>query len=325
MSTMNIGQAINNALSLEMENDPNVFLIGEDIGNAGGVAGITQGLQANFGEKRVLDTPISESGFLGAAIGAAVTGLRPVVELMFIDFIGVAMDQLFNQAAKMRYMFGGKAKIPLVLRAMCGAGMCAAAQHSQSLEAWFMHIPGLKVVMPSTPYDAKGLLIAAIRDDNPVVYLENKMLYGAEGDVPDEAYLIPFGKADIKRQGQDATIVATGQMVGRALSAAEKLATEGINVEVIDPRSLLPLDEDTILESVQKTNRLLIVHEEVKFAGSGAEIAAMVAEKAFNSLKAPIVRIGGPFCPIPFSAKLELEFIPSEEKIIDGIKSQLKG
>jgi pyruvate dehydrogenase E1 component beta subunit len=322
---MNIGQAINNALSLEMENDPNVFLIGEDIGNAGGVAGITQGLQARFGEKRVLDTPISESGFLGAAIGAAVTGLRPVVELMFIDFIGVAMDQLFNQAAKMRYMFGGKVKIPLVLRAMCGAGMCAAAQHSQSLESWFMHIPGLKVVMPSTPYDAKGLLTTAIRDDNPVVFLENKMLYGLEGDVPEEAYLIPLGKADIKRQGHDATIVATGQMVGRALSAAEKLSSESIEAEVIDPRSLLPLDEDTILESVQKTNRLLIVHEEVKFAGSGAEIAAMVVEKAFDSLKAPIVRIGGPFCPIPFSAILESEFIPSEEEIIDGIKSQLEG
>jgi pyruvate dehydrogenase E1 component beta subunit len=322
---MNIGQAINNALSLEMENDPNVFLIGEDIGNAGGVAGITQGLQARFGEKRVLDTPISESGFLGAAIGAAVTGLRPVVELMFIDFIGVAMDQLFNQAAKMRYMFGGKVKIPLVLRAMCGAGMCAAAQHSQSLESWFMHIPGLKVVMPSTPYDAKGLLTTAIRDDNPVVFLENKMLYGLEGDVPEKAYLIPLGKADIKRQGHDATIVATGQMVGRALSAAEKLSSEGIEAEVIDPRSLLPLDEDTILESVQKTNRLLIVHEEVKFAGSGAEIAAMVVEKAFDSLKAPIVRIGGPFCPIPFSAILESEFIPSEEEIIDGIKSQLEG
>jgi pyruvate dehydrogenase E1 component beta subunit len=322
---MNIGQAINNAISLEMENDPNVLLIGEDIGNAGGVAGITQGLQAKFGEKRVLDTPISESGFLGAAVGAAVTGLRPVVELMFIDFIGVAMDQLFNQAAKMRYMFGGKAKIPLVLRAMCGAGMCAAAQHSQSLEAWFMHIPGLKVVMPSTPYDAKGLLITAIRDDNPVVFLENKLLYGMEGEVPEETYLIPFGKADIKREGQDATIVATGQMVGRALSAAEKLSDEGIDVEVIDPRSLLPLDEETILESVQKTHRLLIVHEEVKFAGSGAEVAAFVAEKAFDSLKAPIVRIGGPFCPIPFSSKLELEFIPNEEKIIDGIKSQFKG
>lgn len=325
MNTMNIGQAINNALSLEMENDPDVFMIGEDIGHAGGVAGITQGLQAKFGEKRVIDTPISESGFLGAAIGAAVVGLRPVVELMFIDFIGVAMDQLFNQAAKMRYIFGGKAKIPLVLRAMCGAGMGAAAQHSQSLEAWFMHIPGLKVVMPSTPYDAKGLLIEAIRDDNPVVFLENKMLYGLEGEVPEETYLIPFGKADIKREGQDATIVATGQMVGRALNAAEKLSSEGIDVEVIDPRSLLPLDEETILESVQKTHRLLIVHEEVKFAGSGAEIAAIVAEKAFNALEAPILRIGGPFCPIPFSSKLEMEFIPNEEKIIDGIKSQLEG
>ena len=324
MSTMTVAQAINNAISLEMENDSNVILLGEDIGKTGGVLGITHGLQEKFGEKRVLDTPISESGFLGAAVGAAATGLRPIVDLMFIDFIGVAMDQLFNQAAKMRYMFGGKAKIPLVLRAMYGAGIGAAAQHSQSLEAWFMHVPGLIVVMPSTPYDAKGLLISAIRDDNPVVFLENKILYGAEGEVPEEIYEVPFGKADVKKKGQDATIVATGQMVGRALNAAGNLSSEGIDVEVIDPRSLCPLDEGTILESVRKTHRLLIVHEEVKFAGSGAEIAAMVAEKAFDALKAPIVRLGGPFCPVPFSAKLEMEFIPGEDKIIEGIKKLLE-
>ena len=324
MNTMTIAQAINNALDLEMENDPNVLLLGEDVGRAGGILGITQGLQSKFGEKRVLDTPITESGFLGAAVGAAAAGLRPIVELMFIDFIGVAMDQLFNQAAKMRYMFGGKAKIPLVMRAMCGAGIGAAAQHSQSLEAWFMHIPGLIVVMPSTPYDTKGLLITAIRNDNPVVFLENKILYGLEGEVPEESYLIPFGKADIKKEGKDATIVATGQMVGHAISAANKLSSEGIDVEVIDPRSLLPLDEATILESVQKTHRLLIVHEEVKFAGSGAEIAAIVAEKAFKYLKAPILRIGGPFCPVPFSSNLEMEFLPNEENIINGIKNLLE-
>lgn len=324
MSTITVAQAINNAISLEMENDPNVILLGEDIGKAGGVLGITHGLQEKFGEKRVLDTPISESGFLGAAVGAAATGLRPIVDLMFIDFIGVAMDQLFNQAAKMRYMFGGKAKIPLVLRAMYGAGIGAAAQHSQSLEAWFMHIPGLIVVMPSTPYDAKGLLISAIRDDNPVVFLENKILYGAEGEVPDEIYEVPLGKADIKKEGQDVTCVATGQMVGRVLNAANNLSSEGIDVEVIDPRCLCPLDEGAILESVHKTHRLLIVHEEVKFAGSGAEISAMVAEKAFDALKAPIMRLGGPFCPVPFSPKLETEFIPSEEKIIDGIKKLLE-
>ena len=321
---INTAQAINNAIDLEMENDPNVLLLGEDVGRVGGILGITQGLQSKYGEKRVLDTPITESGFLGAAVGAAAVGLRPIVELMFIDFIGVAMDQLFNQAAKMRYMFGGKVKIPLVMRAMCGAGIGAAAQHSQSLEAWFMHIPGLIVVMPSTPYDTKGLLINAIRDDNPVVFLENKMLYGLEGEVPEEPYLIPFGKADIKKEGKDATIVASGQMVGRAISAAKELSSKGIDVEVIDPRTLLPLDEATILESVQKTHRLLIVHEEVKFAGSGAEIAAIVAEKAFKDLKAPILRIGGPFCPVPFSANLEMEFIPSEDKIIDGIKNLLK-
>jgi pyruvate dehydrogenase E1 component beta subunit len=295
-------------------------MLGEDIGRTGGIIGITQGLQTKFGEKRVIDTPISEAGFLGAAVGAAATGLRPIVELMFIDFIGVAMDQLFNQAAKMRYMFGGKAKIPLVMRAMCGAGINAAAQHSQSLEAWFMHVPGLIVVIPSTPYDAKGLLINAIRDDNPVVFLENKLLYGLEGEVPDESYIINFGKADIKKEGKDVTVVATGQMVGRALSAANQLSTEGVDVEVLDPRSLSPLDEDTILESVQKTHRLLIVHEEVKFAGSGAEISAIVAEKAFDTLKAPILRLGGPFCPVPFAANLEMEFVPSEEKIIEGIK-----
>jgi pyruvate dehydrogenase E1 component beta subunit len=317
---MTFAQAINNAMSLEMENDPNVLMLGEDIGRTGGIIGITQGLQTKFGEKRVIDTPISEAGFLGAAVGAAATGLRPIVELMFIDFIGVAMDQLFNQAAKMRYMFGGKAKIPLVMRAMCGAGINAAAQHSQSLEAWFMHVPGLIVVIPSTPYDAKGLLINAIRDDNPVVFLENKLLYGLEGEVPDESYIINFGKADIKKEGKDVTVVATGQMVGRALSAANQLSTEGVDVEVLDPRSLSPLDEDTILESVQKTHRLLIVHEEVKFAGSGAEISAIVAEKAFDTLKAPILRLGGPFCPVPFAANLEMEFVPSEEKIIEGIK-----
>lgn len=325
MTTMTIAQAINNAIDLEMANDPTVFLLGEDIGKTGGVLGITQGLHEKFGEKRVVDTPISESGFLGAAVGAAAAGLRPIVDLMFIDFIGVAMDQLFNQAAKMRYMFGGKVKIPMVLRAMYGAGISAAAQHSQSLEAWFMHIPGLIVAMPSTPYDAKGLLINAIRDDNPVVFLENKILYGAEGEVPEETYSVPFGKADIKKEGRDATVVATGQMVGRAFNAANRLSSEGIDVEVIDPRCLYPLDEMTILESVRKTHRLLIVHEEVKFAGSGAEIAATVAEKAFKDLKAPILRLGGPFCPIPFSSKLETEFIPSEEKIIEGIKNLLDG
>jgi len=254
-------------------------------------------------------------------VGAAACGLRPVIELMFVDFIGVALDQLYNQAAKMKYMFGGKAKLPLVMRASCGAGIGAAAQHSQCLEAWFMHVPGLKVVMPSTPYDAKGLLISSIRDDNPVVFLEHKLLYGMEGEVPEEAYTIPLGQADIKREGQDVTVVATAQMVNLSLSAAEKLSGDGISVEVVDPRTLSPLDEETILESVRKTHRLVIVHEEVKFAGSGAEIAAMVAEKAFDYLDAPIIRVAAPFTPVPFSPTLEAEFIPSEEKIIEAVRT----
>ena len=321
MSTMTLSAAINDALKLELERDPKVLLLGVDVGFYGGVMGVTAGLQAQFGKKRVRDTPITESAVIGAAVGAAVTGLRPVAELMFVDFIGVALDQLFNQAAKMKYMFGGKAKVPMVMRTCYGAGMGAAAQHSQSLEALFMHIPGIKVVMPSTPYDAKGLLISAIREDNPVVFLEHKMLYFSNGEVPDESYTIPIGNADVKREGKDLTLVATGQMVGFALNAAAKLSEEGIDVEIVDPRSLSPLDEDTILESVRKTHRLVVVTEEVQFAGSGAEIAAMVGEKAFDHLDAPVTRLGAPFCPIPFSSKLESEFIPNEEKIIKTVKS----
>ena len=323
MATMTFAQALNNAHKLEMQRDPNIYVAGEDVGVYGGIFGVTGGLLDQFGDKRVRDTPITESAIIGTAVGAAAAGLRPVIELMFVDFIGVALDQLYNQAAKMKYMFGGKAKLPITLRTTCGAGMGAAAQHSQCLEAWFMHIPGLKVAMPSTPYDAKGLLISAIRDDNPVVFLEHKMLYGTQGEVPEESYAIPLGKADIKRDGKDITVVATAMMVGRALSAAEKLAGNGISLEVVDPRTLSPLDEETILNSVKKTHRLLIVHEEVKFAGSGAEIAAMVAEKAFDYLDAPIVRIGAPFTPVPFSPPLEQEFIPSEEKIIQAAKKMM--
>jgi pyruvate dehydrogenase E1 component beta subunit len=320
---MTFAQALNNAHKLEMQRDPNIYVAGEDVGVYGGIFGVTGGLLDQFGDKRVRDTPITESAIIGTAVGAAAAGLRPVIELMFVDFIGVALDQLYNQAAKMKYMFGGKAKLPITLRTTCGAGMGAAAQHSQCLEAWFMHIPGLKVAMPSTPYDAKGLLISAIRDDNPVVFLEHKMLYGTQGEVPEESYAIPLGKADIKRAGKDITVVATAMMVGRALSAAEKLAGSGISLEVIDPRTLSPLDEETLLNSVKKTHRLLIVHEEVKFAGSGAEIAAMVAEKAFDYLDAPIVRVGAPFTPVPFSPPLEQEFIPSEEKIIQAAKKMM--
>ena len=320
MPTMTYGQAINDALRIELKRDPDVFVVGEDVGTFGGCFGVTAGLIDEFGDKRIRDTPITESAIVGSAVGAAVGGLRPVAELMFVDFIGVSLDQLYNQAAKMKYMFGGKAKIPMVLRTSCGAGIGAAAQHSQCLESWFMHIPGLKVVMPSTPYDAKGLLIQSIRDDNPVVFLEHKMLYAMEGEVPEGEYTIPLGKADVKREGSDVTIVATARMVHFALEAAEIMAADGVQVEVIDPRSLVPLDEETILNSVRKTHRLVIVHEEVKFAGSGAEIAAMVAENAFDYLDAPILRVAAPFTPVPFSMPLEQEYIPSVDKIVAALK-----
>jgi len=320
MRKLTFAGALNEALKQEMRRDPNIYVAGEDVGVYGGIFGVTAGFLQEFGEKRVRDTPITESAIIGSAVGAAATGLRPVVELMFVDFIGVTLDQLYNQAAKMKYMFGGKAKLPIVVRTTCGAGMCAAAQHSQSLEAWFMHIPGLKVAVPSTPYDAKGLLITAIRDDNPVFFIEHKMLYGIEGDVPEEPYTIPFGKADVKREGKDVTIVATMAMVHKALAAAEELAKGGIEAEVIDPRTLTPLDEEGIINSVKKTHRLVIVHEEVKRAGSGAEVAATVAEEAFDYLDAPIKRVAAPFTPVPFSPALEKEYIPSEAKIIAAVK-----
>lgn len=321
MATKTYLQALNEGLSQEMERDPDVFILGEDVGQFGGCFGVTQGLFQKFGEERVKDTPITESAIIGAATGAAAAGLRPVCEIMFVDFIGVALDQLFNQAAKMRYMFGGKAKIPMVLRAPQGAGIGAAAQHSQSLEAWFAHVPGLKVAMPASPYDAKGLIVSAIRDDNPVVFLEHKLLYGVEGEVPDDLYTVEFGKAEIKRQGEDVTIVATSKMVYTALDAAEKLAEDGISAEVIDPRTIVPLDIDTIIDSVKKTHALVIVHEAVKQGGFGAEIAAQVAEQAFDYLDAPIVRIGAPFTPVPFSPPLEQAFIPNEESIIKAVRA----
>ena len=315
-------QALNDAMRQEMERDPNVFILGEDVGKFGGCFGVTQGLYDQFGERRVRDTPISESAIMGAAAGAAAAGLRPIAELMFVDFIGVAMDQLFNQAAKMRFMFGGKAKVPMVLRMPQGAGVGAAAQHSQCLEAWFMHIPGIKVCIPATPADAKGLLVSAIRDDNPVVFLEHKLLYGIEGEVDDDLYEIPLGKGKVVREGSDVTIVATALMVHRALEAAEILAKDGISVEVVDPRTLVPLDKDCIHDTVRKTHALVVVHEAVKNAGAGAEIAAMVAEEAIEYLDAPIVRIGAPFCPVPFSPTLEQAYMPSVEKIVQAVREQ---
>lgn len=323
MPEMTYSQAINEALREEMRRDEKVFVMGEDVGIFGGCFGVTTGMIDEFGPERVLDTPISETAIMGSAVGAAAAGLRPVPEIMFMDFLAVCLDELVNQAAKMRYMFGGKAKVPLTLRTVLGAGLGAAAQHSQSLEAWICHVPGLKVVMPSTAADAKGLLKSAIRDDNPVVFLEHKMMYAMSGEVPDGNYTIPLGKAEIKRAGKDVTIVATSLMVHKALAAAETLAAEGIEAEVIDPRTLVPFDKETLFHSVEKTGRLVIVHEAVKTGGFGGEIAAMVAEECFDMLDAPIKRVAAPSTPIPFASNLESAFIPNEEKIIEAVKAIL--
>jgi pyruvate dehydrogenase E1 component beta subunit len=316
-------QAIQEALREEMQRDDAVFLLGEDIAEFGGSYKVTAGLLEEFGPERVRNTPISEAAIIGTALGASLVGMRPVAELMYVDFSAIAMDQIVNQAAKVRYMFGGKAKASLVIRTQGGAGRSSAAQHAQSLEAWFVHIPGLKVVQPSTPYDAKGLLKSSIRDDNPVMFLEHKLLYPVQGPVPEEEYLIPLGQADIKRAGSDVTVVATSRMVHRTLAAAETLALEGIETEVIDPRTLNPLDEETILTSVRKTQRLVVVYEAYERCGIGAEIAALVASKAIDSLDAPIERVAALNTPVPFSPKLENYVIPNEERIIAGIKRVL--
>ncbi|MDK2782574.1 MAG: acetoin:2,6-dichlorophenolindophenol oxidoreductase subunit beta [Thermococcaceae archaeon] len=317
-------QALNEALDYEMSKDPKVVVMGEDVGKYGGIFGVTKGLIEKYGEERVRDTPIAESGFVGTAVGAAASGLlRPVVELMFIDFLGVAYDQIYNQAAKMRYMFGGKAKIPMVIRTVSGAGASAAAQHSQSLHALFVHVPGLKVVYPSTPYDAKGLLISSIEDDDPVVFIEHKMLYGIKGPVPEEPYSIPLGEADVKKEGKDVTVVATAWMVHKALEAANKLEEEGVSVEVVDPRSLVPLDEETILNSIKKTGRLVVVDEAYPRCSFATDIAALAVNKAFDSLKAPVKLVTAPATPVPFSPALEKEWIPSTEKIEEAIRDVL--
>ena len=321
MRNMTYAEALREAILNEMRRDPTVFLLGEDIGRFGGTFGVTRGLIDEFGEDRVRDTPISETAITGVSIGAAATGMRPVAELMFMDFVTVAMDQLVNQAAKMRYMFGGKITIPMVLRMPAGAGIQAAAQHSQSLEAWFTHVPGLKVVYPSTPKDALGLMISAIRDDNPVVFVEHKVLYSMKGDVPDTNEPIPLGVADIKREGSDVTVVATGLMVHKALKAAEILSKEGIEVEVIDPRTLFPLDKEKIFNSLKKTHKIVIVTEEVKRGSWGGELAALIAEEMFDYLDAQIVRIGALNTPIPFTTVLENVVIPNEEDIIKAVKS----
>lgn len=326
--------AINEAIDQEMTRDPSVIMLGEDIvGGAGadgekdawgGVLGVTKGLYAKHGD-RLLDTPLSESAYVGAAIGAAACGMRPIAELMFIDFMGVCFDQIFNQAAKFRYMFGGKAETPVVIRAMVGAGFRAAAQHSQMLTPIFTHIPGLKVVCPSTPYDTKGLLIQAIRDNDPVIFCEHKNLYGLEGDVPEGAYAIPFGEANIVRDGKDVTIVSYGLMVHRALEAAATLARDGIEAEVIDLRTLSPLDMDTVLESVENTGRLVVVDEASPRCNIATDIAAQTAQQAFGALKAGIAMVCPPHTPVPFSPTLEDLYIPSAARIVEAARKTMKG
>ena len=317
-------EALREALREEMRRDSTVFLLGEDIGKYwGGAFKVTEGLAEEFGEERVRDTPISESAIIGTGVGAAITGMRPVAEIMFGDLTALAMDQIANQAAKIRYMFGGQAKCPLVIRTPFGAGVNIASHHSQSLEAWFMHVPGLYVAVPSTPYDAKGLLKSAIRGNNPVVFCEHKLLYPVEGEVPEEEYTVPFGVADIKREGDDATIVATLYMMHKALEAAKTLEKEGISVEIVDPRTLTPLDKQAIIGSVKKTGRLVIVTEDCKTAGVSAEIAAIVAEEAIDYLDAPIKRVAEPDTPIPFSPTLEQYVIPDEKAIVKAVKEMV--
>lgn len=316
-------EALREALFEEMEKDETVFLMGEDLQHWGSPWGVVKGFLEKFGPERVRDTPISESAFVGAAITAAATGLRPVVEVMFSDFLGVCMDQIINQAAKFRYMFGGQAKVPLVIRTTIGASGSSAAQHSQSLYSLFMHMPGLKCVIPSTPYDAKGLLKTAIRDDDPVMFFEHKLLYGIKGKVPENEYYIPFGKADIKHEGKDVTIVATALMVHKALNVAKKLKNEGISVEVVDPRTIVPLDKDTIIKSVKKTGKLIVVDEDYERCSFASEVMAIIASEAFDYLDAPLKRVSTPNVPIPYSPVLEKEIIPNEEKIIKAIKSIL--
>jgi pyruvate/2-oxoglutarate/acetoin dehydrogenase E1 component len=317
-------KAFTEALMQLMAEDENVLVIGEDVANYGGVFHAFDGLLKTYGEKRVIDTPISEMGFIGMGVGAAARGLRPVCDLMFFDFIGVAMDQLYNQAAKLKFMFGGGVSVPLTLTTAGGAGLSAGPQHSQSLEAWLAHVPGLKVALPSSPYDVKGLLVASVRDDNPTVFVLNKRMLGTRGPVPEEIYEIPLGQAATLRSGRDATVIAVGRMVAEAMIAAEALAKDGTEVEVIDVRTVQPLDSATILESVRRTNRALVVHEAVAFGGIGAEIAAQIQEEAFDYLDAPVLRLGAPFAPVPFSPVLERAYIPDAGRIASGVQRLLE-
>ena len=325
MPEITYAQAIKDAMSEEMRRDPKVFILGEDIGAYGGAFGVTRGMIEEFGAERVRDTPISEAAITGAAVGAAMTGMRPIVEIMFSDFITIAMDQLVNQAAKARYQFGGQTSVPMVLRTPEGSGTGAAAQHSQSVEAWILNVPGLRVVAPCTPGDAKGLLKASIRDNNPVVFLEQKLLYRTKGEVPEGEHIVPLGKADCKREGKDLSIITYGRMVQRSLEAAAVLAKEGIQLEVIDLRTLRPLDTATIVASAKKTGRVLVVHESCQFAGFGAEVAASICDsEAFFYLDAPVRRLGGRDVPIPYNKHLEENVVPTVERIAQSARDLMR-
>ncbi|WP_066636296.1 alpha-ketoacid dehydrogenase subunit beta [Desulfolucanica intricata] len=323
MQQITMGQAIQQALSEEMRRDPGIFIAGEGVGKSIHESPVmpTYGLLKEFGPGRVKDTPVSEAAIAGLAVGASVMGLRPVVEIMFNPFFTIASDQIVNHAAKLRYLSGGKSTFPLVVRIKTGAGIGAGCQHSHNLEAWVAHCPGLKVVMPGTPADAKGLLKSAIRDDNPVIFIEDMMLNFVPGQVPEEDYTIPIGVADIKKPGKDVTVVTWSKMLGVALKAAAQLSKEGIEIEIVDLRTLVPLDKETILQSVRKTGRLVVLHEATRTGGFGGEIAALVAEEAFGTLKAPIKRVAAPDIPVPFSPPLEQFYIPNEEQLIQAVKS----
>ena len=321
MREMTMAQAVREALAEEMRRDPNVVLMGEDVAETGTPFRVFQGMVDEFGTRRIIDTPISEAGFAGIAVGAAMTGMRPVVDIMFGDFLTLIMDQLVNQAAKIHYMSGGQLQVPIVFRTSLGATRRSAAQHSQSLQAWPSHIPGLKVVLPSTPYDAKGLFKTAIRDNNPVVFIEDKMMYSYKGMVPEEEYTLPFGVADIKRPGEDITVVATSSMVLVALEAAEQLAALGISAEVVDPRTTSPLDRETLIASVRKTSRAIVVDEGYQSYGVTAEIAAVIAEGAFYDLDAPVKRLGAMDVPVPFSPVLEDQTVPTAQAVLEIAKN----
>ena len=315
--------AFTEGLRQVMEEDPDVFVAGEDVGRTGGVFHSFDGLVDQFGERRMVDTPIAEQAIIGLGIGAAVVGLRPVVDLMFMDFVLVAMDQIANQAAKLKYMFGGNARLPLTITTNGGAGLSAAAQHSQSLEALLGHIPGLKVVMPATPHDMKGLLVASLRDDNPTIVVKHKRMLGTKGPVPEELYEVPLGSAAVTRPGTDVTLVSYSRMSVEALAAAERLAAEDIDCEVIDLRSIQPLDVDTVMTSARRTNHIVVVHEAVRRGGLGAEVAALIQEHAFDYLDAPVTRIGAPFAPVPFSPSLESAYVPDAARIARGVRETL--